>query len=47
MNIIFIVIDSLRQDHISSYVGDRSPVQTPNIDRLAAQSAGIGSVGGC
>ena len=37
VNIVFIIIDSLRQDHVSFY-GDRSPVQTPNIDRLAAQS---------
>jgi arylsulfatase A-like enzyme len=38
MNIIFIVIDSLRQDHVSFYGWDGCPVETPNIDELARES---------
>ena len=37
-NIIFISIDSLRQDHVSFYSGENGPAHTPNIDRLAAES---------
>jgi arylsulfatase A-like enzyme len=36
MNIIVIVADSLRADHVGCY---GSPVKTPNIDKLAAESA--------
>ena len=35
-NIVFIVVDTLRADHLSSYGG---PVDTPNIDRLANSGA--------
>lgn len=38
MNVIVICIDSLRQDHVSFYAGAASPVPTPNIDALAAES---------
>ena len=34
MNLIVIVIDSLRQDHVSFYNPD-SPVQTPSLARFA------------
>lgn len=37
MNLIVVCIDSLRQDHVSYFNAD-SPVETPNIDRLAARS---------
>ena len=37
-NIIFISIDSLRQDHVSFYSGEEGPVSTPNIDQLARES---------
>ena len=33
-NIIVIVSDSLRQDHVSYYAGKASPVQTPHVDAL-------------
>ncbi len=36
MNVVQIVIDSLRTDHLGCYAGAKA--QTPNIDRLAAQS---------
>src|SRR5713101_1554424 len=38
MNLIVICIDSLRQDHVSFYAGDRCPTRTPNIDAFAAES---------
>ena len=38
MNLIVICIDSLRQDHVSCYAGDASPVPTPNIDAFAHES---------
>ena len=38
MNVVFIVVDSLRQDHVSFYAGDACPLRTPNIDRLAEES---------
>lgn len=44
MNIIVLVLDSLRQDHVSVYHHGRSPFpdvpacQTPNLDAFAAQS---------
>ena len=37
-NIVFISIDSLRQDHVSFYSGENGPANTPHIDRLAAES---------
>jgi len=37
-NVIFISIDSLRQDHVSYYGWEGCPGPTPNIDRLARQS---------
>lgn len=38
MNIIFIVLDSPRQDHVSFYGWKGCPVETPNIDQLAQES---------
>ena len=38
MHLIVICIDSLRQDHVSYYAGERSPVQTPHIDALAREA---------
>jgi len=38
MNLIVIMLDSLRQDHVSFYGWDGCPVETPNLDRLAAES---------
>ena len=38
MNVIVICIDSLRQDHVSFYAGDASPVPTPHIDAFARES---------
>ncbi len=41
MNVIIIVSDSLRADHVGAYPNCRSyagkKVRTPNIDRLAAE----------
>ncbi len=37
MNLIVIMLDSLRQDHVSFYGWDGCPVRTPNLDRLAAE----------
>lgn len=37
-NIVFIILDSLRQDHVSYYGWEGCPLETPNIDRLARQS---------
>jgi arylsulfatase A-like enzyme len=36
-NALFIMVDQLRWDHVGAY--GRSPVPTPNIDRLAARGA--------
>ena len=38
MNIIFLVVDSLRQDHVSFYGWEGCPVETPNMDQLARES---------
>jgi len=38
MNLIVVMLDSLRQDHVSFYGWDNCPVQTPNLDALAAES---------
>ena len=38
VNIIFIVADSLRQDHVSFYGWEGCPLETPHIDRLARES---------
>jgi len=38
VNIIFLILDSLRQDHVSFYGWDGCPLETPNIDRLAQES---------
>lgn len=43
MNLIVLCIDSLRQDHVRYYNPD-SPVETPNIDRLAARSVAFNNV---
>lgn len=43
MNLIVLCIDSLRQDHVSFYNSD-SPVETPNIDRMAARSVAFDNV---
>ncbi|MBC7235907.1 MAG: sulfatase-like hydrolase/transferase [Chloroflexi bacterium] len=37
MNVIFIVLDSYRQDHVRFYCPD-SPVETPHLDALARES---------
>ena len=37
MNVVFIVIDSLRQDHIGCY--GNSWIRTPRLDALAKESA--------
>lgn len=37
-NIIVIVSDSLRQDHVSYYAGEACPTRTPNIDALLQES---------
>jgi arylsulfatase A-like enzyme len=36
MNVVLVILDSLRKDHVRAYGGDR--VRTPNLDALAAQS---------
>ena len=38
MNVIVLMLDSLRQDHVSFYGWDGCPVKTPNLDALAAES---------
>ncbi|MBT5875990.1 MAG: sulfatase [Candidatus Latescibacteria bacterium] len=38
MNIITIMLDSLRTDHLGAYAGDLSRAQTPHIDRFAEES---------
>jgi arylsulfatase A-like enzyme len=38
MNLIVVMLDSLRQDHVSFYGWDGCPVETPNLDRLAAEA---------
>jgi len=37
MNFVVIMLDSLRQDHVSCYGWEGCPVETPNLDRLAAE----------
>ncbi|MFO8006798.1 MAG: sulfatase [Candidatus Brocadiia bacterium] len=37
MNLVVVMLDSLRQDHVSSYGWDGCPVETPNLDALAAE----------
>jgi len=37
LNVIFIILDSFRQDHVSFY-NSQSPCETPNIDALAKES---------
>ncbi len=34
-NVLFLMSDQLRWDHVSAY--GRSPVETPNLDRIAAR----------
>jgi len=38
VNIIVLIADSLRQDHVSFYGWPDCPLETPNLDRLAAES---------
>ena len=38
MNIIVLMLDSLRQDHVSYYGWEGCPLKTPNIDALAAEA---------
>ncbi|MCD6416700.1 MAG: sulfatase [Planctomycetes bacterium] len=38
MNLIVIMLDSLRQDHVSFYGWDGCPVETPNLDAFASES---------
>ena len=45
MNVICIMLDSLRTDHAGAYAGAAARARTPNMDRFAAEStrAAIGS----
>jgi arylsulfatase A-like enzyme len=38
MNIVVVMLDSLRQDHVSVYGWDGCPVQTPHLDAFAAEA---------
>jgi arylsulfatase A-like enzyme len=38
MNIVVIMLDSLRQDHVSFYGWEGCPVKTPHLDSLAAEA---------
>ncbi len=38
MNVVVLMLDSLRQDHVSFYGHPWCPVQTPNIDAVAAEA---------
>lgn len=38
MNLAVIMLDSLRQDHVSFYGWEGCPLETPNLDALAAES---------
>jgi len=38
MNIIVLMLDSLRQDHVSYYGWEGCPIETPNIDAVAAEA---------
>jgi len=38
MNLVVIMLDSLRQDHVSFYGWDGCPVETPNLDALAREA---------
>lgn len=38
MNVIVLMLDSLRQDHVSFYGWERCPLKTPNLDAFAAES---------
>ena len=38
MNIIVLMLDSLRQDHVSYYGWEGCPLKTPNIDAVAAEA---------
>ena len=37
MNVIVLMLDSLRQDHVSYYGWEGCPIETPNIDAVAAE----------
>ncbi|MCE5326339.1 MAG: sulfatase [Planctomycetaceae bacterium] len=37
-NIIVVMLDSFRQDHVSAYGWDNCPLKTPSLDALAAQA---------
>ncbi len=38
MNLIVVMLDSLRQDHVSFYGWDGCPIKTPHLDALAAEA---------
>ena len=38
MNIIVVMLDSLRQDHVSFYGWDGCPVETPHLDAFASEA---------
>jgi len=38
MNIVVVMLDSLRQDHVSCYGWDGCPLTTPNLDAFAAEA---------
>jgi len=44
MNIIVVMLDSLRQDHVSCYGWKGCPVKTPNLDALAAEAVLLDNV---
>jgi arylsulfatase A-like enzyme len=43
-DIIVIVSDSLRQDHVSYYSGERCPSKTPSIDALLRDSIAFDNI---
>lgn len=38
MNVVVLMLDSLRQDHVSFYGWDNCPLSTPNLDAFAAEA---------
>jgi len=43
-NIVVIVSDSLRQDHVSFYAGEEPPAKTPNIDALLSDGVALSNM---
>jgi len=44
MNAIVVMLDSLRQDHVSYYGWDGCPLKTPNLDAFAAEAVAFDNV---